>query len=64
LYRKILGLIGARFSTAPTGRKGLCSNADKDALELNAAPDSGGDCSCEDEDELDSVIVAIEVPLD
>jgi hypothetical protein len=67
LYRNILGRIGARFSGAPIGNNGVCSNADIDALELNeggkggeaVSPPCGGECG-----EVDNVMVATEVPLD
>jgi hypothetical protein len=67
LYRKILGLIGARVSTAPRGSNGACSNADIDALELNDGR-KGGDGVLSpwdgEEGEVDNVMVATEVPLD
>lgn len=64
LYRNILGRTGARFSVALTGKNGLCSRADSDALELNAG--RGGELSSleGDDGEVDNVMVAIEVPLD
>ena len=67
LYRNILGRIGARFSGAPSGNNGVCSNADIDALGLNVGG-KGGDgvpFACSEEDgEVDKVMVATEVPRD
>jgi hypothetical protein len=67
LYRNILGLIGADGSSRPViGKGGVGSKADMDARVLNAgicggaSGDKGGSLS----PGLDSVMVAIEVPLD
>ena len=67
MYLNILGRIGAKCSRALSGESGACSNADIDALELNVGGGNGGEpalCPCEEDEDVESVMVATEPPLD